>query len=314
MTIFLNYLLQVKVLLVDGYSNHKKSHIRILRLIANRPDFLLPFRQKAPTIEQALSTIYVVRDRLLRPEGLWNILMFRGVTYGSPYAKYDLQWFDTCEEWTRYFTESEDSVENKSKSKDDPPDTPEDKKMRYFVNISAYGFNNIHRTLENIPVYWEERDRWTSFMKGKPGVKETYRFLTNSKGTGKKIFPNIGSLTALLVCGDLIEMEILDMPAIEDWAKLIHHVQKGATMGLQALTLLGEKFTEEEVVDAFTQLHAFLLENLSEEDQELMGYNIVMLEHALCKFTRILTNAEKAKSTHKKKPHKKRSSKKLKST
>jgi hypothetical protein len=109
-------------------------------------------------------------------------------------------------------------------------------------------------------------------------------------------------------------MEILDMPAIEDWAKLIHHVQKGATMGLQALTLLGEKFTEEEVVDAFTQLHAFLLENLSEEDQELMGYNIVMLEHALCKFTRILTNAEKAKSTHKKKPHKKRSSKKLKST
>ena len=115
------------------------------------------------------------------------------------------------------------------------------------------------------------------------------------------MFPNIGSLTALLVCGDLIELKILDMPPIEDWAKLIYDVQKGATTGLQSLALLGATFTPEEVVNAFTQLNAFLIQNLSEEDMELMGYDMVMLEHGLCKFTRILTKAQKVKSTHQKK-------------
>jgi hypothetical protein len=273
----------------------------MLQRIANRPDFLLPFRQKAPTIEQALSTIYAGRDRLLNPEGLWNILMFRGATYGSLYAKCDLLWFDTCEEWTEYYTESKDTLDGE--------------KTKYFVNISAYGYNNTRRNIDNIPVYWKERKRWTSFIKTDPDVKETYKFLTQTQQTRdgqRKVFPNIGSLTALLICGDLIEMEILDMPAIEDWAELIHDVKKGATMGLQALVLLQEKFTKQEVVDAFTLLHTFLLENLSEEDQELMGYNIVMLEHALCKFTRVLTKAEKADSTHKKKPSKKRVGKKAK--
>jgi hypothetical protein len=269
---------------------YEHSNNRTLRMIAKRPDFRLPFRQKAPTIEKALNTIYSDCDRLRTPEGFWNVLSFRGVTYGSPYAENNLQWFDSYDEWADYYARSNHSVKGN--------------KQRYFLNVCAYGFNNKHRMIENIKTYWDQRYRWTSFLEGNPNVKETYKFLTQShkKGDGgKKVFPNIGSLTALLVCGDLIELQILDMPLIEDWAELIHDVQKGATIGLQSLALLGESFTSEEVVDAFTQLNAFLVQNLSKEDIELMGYSIVMLEHGLCKFTRILTMAEKANSTYKKK-------------
>jgi hypothetical protein len=289
MAIFSRYLHDVKTILVHGPAAYKQSNVRTLRRVAKRPDFLLPFRQKAPTMEKALNTIYSDRDRLRTPEGFWNVLTFRGVTYGSPYAENDLRWFDSYDEWADYHGKSNNTVNGN--------------KLRYFVNVCAYGFNNKHRKIENIEIYWEERYRWTSFLEGNPNVNETYRFLTEShtKGERKKAFPNIGPLTALLVCGDLIELGILNMPAIEDWALLIYDVRKGATIGLQSLALLGESFTKEEVIDAFTRLNAFLVQNLSEEDMELMGYNIVMLEHGLCKFTRILTKAEKVNSTYKKK-------------
>jgi hypothetical protein len=291
MSIFLTYLHDVKTILVHGPAAYEQSNIRTLRMVAKLPDFRLPFRQKAPTMEKALYTIYSDRDRLRTPEGFWNVLTFRGVTYGSLYAKNDLQWFDSYDEWADYYARSNNAVKGS--------------KQRYFIDVCAFGFNNKYRNIENIKAYWEERHRWTSFINGNPNVKEMYKFLTQIDKKGddgrKKVFPNIGSLTALLVCGDLIELEILDMPPIEDWAKLIYDVQKGATMGLQSLALLGETFTQEEVIDAFSRLNAFLIQTLSEEDMELMGYNMVMLEHGLCKFTRILTKAEKVNSTHRKK-------------
>jgi hypothetical protein len=291
MTIFLKYLRDVKMILVHGPATYEQSNVRTLRMVAKRPDFRLPFRQKAPTMEKALYTIYSEHDRLRSPEGFWNVLTFRGVTYGSPYAEKQLQWFDTYDEWADYYARSNNTVKGN--------------KQRYFVDVCAYGFNNKHRKIENIKTYWEERHRWTAFIEGNPDVKQTYRFLTQIHKEGvnlhKKVFPNIGPLTALLVCGDLIELEILDMPPIEDWAKLISDVQKGATTGLQSLALLGNTFTSEEVVDAFTKLNAFLMQNLSEEDMELMGYDMVMLEHGLCKFTRILTKAQKVNSTRQKK-------------
>lgn len=294
MSIFLRYLREVKMILEHGRDMYEGSKNRTLRMIAKRPDFLLPFRQKAPTMVQALSSIYSDRHRLLTPEGLWNVLSFRGATYGSPYAKDDLQWFDTYQDWDVYYSASSNTVAGN--------------KMRYFINPSAYGLNNRHRTITNIQNYWEERHRWSTFVEGKPDVKKMYKFLTQtSKGDSrKKLFPNIGPLAALLVCGDLIELDVLDMPSIQDWAELIHELQKGATKGLQSLALLGETFTKEEVVDAFGKLDAFLKLNLTEEEQDMMGYNIIMLEHGLCKFTRILTKSEKAYPTHPKKPTRKK--------
>jgi hypothetical protein len=40
-----------------------------------------------------------------------------------------------------------------------------------------------------------------------------------------------------------------------------------------------------------------LLATLTDEDHELMGYNIIMLEHSLCKFTGILSKGDKPRKT-----------------
>lgn len=288
LSIFLNYLQNLKPLLIEGFATHTASDNRTRRLVATRPDFLLPFRQKAPTIEKALNTIYSDPDRLLTPEGLWNILSFRGATYGSLYAKYDLEWFNSYSEWDEYYQTS--------------TKTKNDQKEQYFVNICAYGFNNKHRTIKNISQYWTERGRWTSFIQSRPKIEEMFKFLNQvhkKEHGGKKVFQNIGSLTALLVCGDLVEVGILEMPSIEEWASLIYKVGKGATRGLQCLALLGDTFTKDQVINAFKELDTFLQEKLSNEDREVMGYSIIMLEHSLCKFTRILEKDDKPKKPSK---------------
>jgi hypothetical protein len=298
MTIFFNYLLELKPLLLNGFATYTTSSNRTLRLVAKRPDFLLPFRQKAPTIERALGTIYSDVDRLLTPEGLWNVLMFRGITYGSPYAKDDLEWFDSYSEWMEYHDTSNKSIEKK--------------KERYFVNVCAYGFNNRWQTMDNASPYWTERGCWTSFIQKQPKVEEAFKFLTRSRNR-KKVFENIGGLSALSICGDLVELGILEMPSIEEWASLIYTIRKGAMSGLQSLALLGKTFSKVEVIDAFKTLHTFLLATLTDEDRELMGYNIIMLEHSLCKFTGILSKSDEPKKTSSpKKPSKMSGKKKLK--
>src|SRR5271170_232677 len=216
MAVLLNYLRHLKPLIVHGTEIYLGSNDRLLSRIAKRPDFLLPFRQKAPMIIKAMQTIYSSPDQLRTPEGFWNLLTYRGVFYGSIYATEDLRWFDSLEDWKVYF--------------DDSTKTKDGDKEGYYVNICAYGFNNTKRKSENISIYWAECDRWTSFLETNPGVKETYEFLLqcrSKKDGSTKVFTNIGRLAALLICGDLIETGVLEMPDVGVWAKLICSVKKG---------------------------------------------------------------------------------------
>ena len=278
MSIFLNYLKQLKPLLTENFTQHQNSTNKIIRNVAQRPDFLLPFRQKAPTILRALQTIYSQHERLCKPEGFWNVLNYRGVFYGSPYAlSDDRQWHNNLNEWKRLYESS-----TKTKKGD---------KAKYYVNIGAYGLSNPGRSITCITSYWNERHRWTSFLQQSPTVTELYEFLSATQqiaGKNVKIFTNIGPLTALLICGDLIEAGIFPMPSIQEWASLIYCVNKGASKGLSKLNLIHDTYTKSQLTEAFQTLHNFLLEHLSQDEQIMMGYNIVMLEHALCKFTRIL--------------------------
>ena len=232
-------------------------------------------------IDKAMHTIYSNSERLCTPEGLFNVLMYRGVFYGSLYATNELKWFNSYQEWESFYSSS---TRQKKGNKE-----------AYYVNVNAYGCNNKSRSIVNIVSYWDECYRWPSFLHGNPNIKEVYNFLIMMEDK-KKIFKNIGPLTALLVCGDLVESGVLVLPTNEDWASLIYIVEKGGTRGLQRILLLEEKFSQQDVIDAFQMLNAFLVQEISTSDRELMGYNIVMLEHALCKFTRVVKEKKKTTS------------------
>ena len=103
------------------------------------------------------------------------------------------------------------------------------------------------------------------------------------------VFSNIGELMALLICGDLVEAGIIPMPSAEEWAKLIAKVGKGSKAGLEMCSFIEGNNNQQRICEAFVSLDLALQQELSNKEKEAIGYNVIMLEHALCKIKR-LTN------------------------
>ena len=113
---------------------------------------------------------------------------------------------------------------------------------------SAYGSLQGDRSIDRVQEYWEQRHLWEPLINKKDlSLIEVYNFLlhssvvggrsassqkkgsqpakSNNKSTSKKVFVNIGSLTAILIIGDLIYAGILPMPSPLDlwvWASALH--------------------------------------------------------------------------------------------
>ena len=101
------------------------------------------------------------------------------------------------------------------------------------------------------------------------------------------LFPNIGNLSALLICGDLVEAGILDMPSASDWATSINKMGKGSKAGIDTCGLVKKGCRREEFCKVFASLDNALQTELTKEEKDAMGYNIIMLKHALCKIKKI---------------------------
>ena len=117
MGVFLDYLQHLIPLVKNGFSMYENFPDLILCRIAKSPDRLLPFRQKAPTVVKAFDVIYRNTDDLCTRAGLFNVLMFRGVFYGSPFAKNDLRWFNTLDEWHVFYATSKRKAKGSDVSK-----------------------------------------------------------------------------------------------------------------------------------------------------------------------------------------------------
>jgi len=79
---------------------------------------------------------------------------------------------------------------------------------------------------------------------------------------------------------------------------LVFDVNKGAKKGLTDLKLIGSNAPLHAVVQEFKTLNDFLLERLTLEQREVMCYNIVMLEHGLCKHPHFVKISSKRKKVN----------------
>ena len=162
----------------------------------------------------------------------------------------------------------------------------------YYVKRNCYGQTQTDRSTKLLSKYWDQRLLWNAkFNKPtKPTITEVYRWLTkrvSENGGETTLFRNIGSLSALLICGDLIEADILSMPTAHEWGGLIYSLGMGAKDAMEMLGLIGKKSSKREVSNAFASLDLALRQELTEEEKAAMNYNVIMLEHALCKIKRL---------------------------
>jgi hypothetical protein len=255
------------------------SYIR--EKVQSNLDFYLPFRRHAPSLANARREIYADSDRLASPTGLFNILAFRGVFFGSPFAQSDrFKWFSGYKEWKSFAVDEEEEATKDGRIEEE-----------YYVKRNCYGRPQKERSTELLEGYWKQRDLWNSVFDldetTKPTAKVAYYWLM-STDNGVTRFRNIGSLSALLICGDLIEAGLVLMPSPREFGELISKVDKGAKEGMTKTGLVKTGANREELCKAFTSLDLALLQELTENEKELMGYNVVMLEHTLCKISRLM--------------------------
>ena len=247
---------------------HIHSTDPMLKKIAGRTDFYLPFRSLAPTILKAKQTILSDCNRLSTREGLFNLVAFRGVFYGSEFAKETLCWFNSYEEWLEFKIHS-----NKEES--------------HFVTKTAYGKGQKYRHTNNLKMYWDNAGKWNQFLKDNPNrdiladILALHNFFVLN-------FHNIRDLSALLIIGDLLESGFLPMVDAHVMDKLVAKVGKGAKDALKCLGLINQHSNEDAIANAFVELHQHAMEAFNQEKQTTMVYNVITLEHGLCKYKRLL--------------------------
>ena len=196
-------------------------------------------------------------------------------------------WFNSLADWKDFYNAGQDEAKKYDGEE-------------YYVKKNCYGQAQIGRELALLDLYWDQRLLWNDkFNKStKPTVGEVFAWLISrhqlvnqSKKTNDKhsvtLFHNIGSLTALLICGDLVEACVIQLPTAKEWGKLIAQAKKGARAGMEMCGLITEGSSKEEVCEAFALLDRALQHELRDEEKMAMGYNVIMLEHALCKIKRL---------------------------
>jgi hypothetical protein len=249
---------------------------KIMKKVLSDLDFYLPFRQHAPSLTNARHQIYADIDFPGEDgAGIFNVLAFRGVFFGSPFAQSDrYRRFNSFEDWERFQAEGSEVAKMHGKDGDEE---------KYYVKRNCYGQSQTNRSTKLLSNYWDQRLLWSTTFNQltMPTITEVHKWLQSS-------FPNIGALSALLICGDLIESGILPMPTADEWGGLIYTLKMGAKGGMETVGLITKQASKVEVAEAFKSLDLAIQQELTEEEKKAMDYNVIMLEHGLCKIKRLI--------------------------
>jgi hypothetical protein len=215
--------------------------------VASDLDFYLPFHQHAPSLANARRVIYADVDRLSNPNGvgLFNILAFRGVFFGSDFAKSThFRWFDRYQDWEQFRIEQEEEATQDDRGEE-----------KYYVKLNCYGCSQKDWHTNLLEVYWNRRQRWNAMFNNptKPTTTEVYHWAMGYE-KGNNRFPNIRALTALLIVGNLTKAGLIIMPSSRELGKLISNVKKGARDGMKMFDLIKNNAGKQEICDAFVSL------------------------------------------------------------
>ena len=101
----------------------------------------------------------------------------------------------------------------------------------------------------------------------------------------------LGKLNLYLLTADLAAVGAVSKPTVEETGSMIAKLATGAMRGLYLLELVDSPKTapEDAVIAACKDLYQYTMEELTEEEVTAMGFDTIVLEHALCKLTRLQT-------------------------
>lgn len=251
-------------------------------------DKLLPFRERAPSREFMLGDISPFSLSLARTrKGLFSAALWRGITYNSQFSHETSPVFDDLTDWN-----------NRLASKAyRPAELGLSDHRTYFCDKLAYGHINGGRKVELADQYWIDSDsaEWTSMLDaGIIPFMDCYHFFT---GPSTHRFLHIGPLAGYLITADYVYAGLVEKPSIEEMGEIIWKLNKGGAKGLSKLGIYlpaaaakgVRRGGKEDCIKAFECVYSYLSTHLSQEKQKRMGFDVIMVEHLLCKYHRAVS-------------------------
>ncbi|KAI0665425.1 hypothetical protein C8Q78DRAFT_995566 [Trametes maxima] len=251
--------------------------------VRGNPDFLLPFRQHAPEVQNAFSDKGMLHStRVNEPGVIASLWLLRGIFYRTRFSSEhpDSLFFRDYNHWQETYKRicADPQIAAFNQDKD-----------RYFCNARAYG-QATTRSTENAQAYFEGEPAWLEMFKFKePGWRmpyiEAYRF-TQRVQRGHKILPQLGPLTGMLIAADLVYAGKVAMPSAEEMGEMVYLLDRGASTCLRFFRLLDRSSDKESVIFVFTSLYNKVYSSFTEAERSTMTFDPIMFEHSLCKYQR----------------------------
>ena len=248
-------------------NTHPLNPCPIQTRIIKRWDFLLPFRQLAP------SKVVILEDRLgpFSPtklktrQGFFDALIFRLITQASDFLVGRRQ--------VRLGSAEKFFQATKGMDRD-------------FYNVrNATGRYDRSKNVPRIQQYWDQSISWEQFISN-PNLTllSLFKWLTGSVD-GEKRFYGMGSLVGWLLASDYAYAGLVPVPTLSDVGYFIHTINLGAKDGLVLLDLPTN--SKQECAESLEWVWKGIQEYFPSDEIDQMGLEPITLEHALCKYKRL---------------------------
>ncbi|TFK60225.1 hypothetical protein BDN72DRAFT_905153 [Pluteus cervinus] len=249
--------------------NHKLHYWKsLLATVQKFSDKRLPFRDLAPSRQRILSGSGPYSDDFITTtEGFFSALIYRGVTHGAQFLQEHPMIFHTLEDWNKLYA-------SLSGDHDD----------LYFCDPNAYGHNNT-RSFKHVPAYWAasqvpKLSSWLS-LPSPPKFLDIFKLLRNAQ------IPSFGDLTTYLLLVDYALAGKLLPPTFAELGYIIQAIKAG---GRNGLILMGFPCrSREEAADSLAFVAQVVVSVIPEERRQAMDFDVFILEHALCKMSRLMS-------------------------
>ncbi|TFK60160.1 hypothetical protein BDN72DRAFT_905211 [Pluteus cervinus] len=225
------------------------------------------FRDLAPSRQHILEDPGPFSPCNLRTRaGFFSVLLHRGITHHTQFLLDHKTVFTSIKDWTSTI----------ALKKGKPP--------KYFCDPCAYGQAAKDRKIENADIYWtySEKEALTSWLLRQD---EKIQFIELFNLIRKAHIPAIGTLTNYLLVVDYAIAGVVIHPEPIQMGQILFKIKAGGIAGLRVLGF--PCHTVEETGDAFELVMKKLAETMTPESKERMDFSVFMVEHALCKLSRL---------------------------
>lgn len=207
------------------------------------------------------------------PGAIASIFIHRGITFSCPFSHEQATYYASFAAWQQQLTACQANTASL-----DP---------EYICSKTAYGTPIAGRSASWAERYFQAESHYRHYFREEKSYKAAQaEFLATNSTTKSKYLPQIGSLIATLLASDFVYAGKVTMPTAAEMGTLVHHLKMGANSGLQILTLIPQNATQEQVQEAFVKAYDHLNAAIPPDVKEAMKFDVIMLEHALCKLKR----------------------------